>query len=103
MGVIQHVMKDEYARLNEAKQGYENLIAKLPQGSKHIKKLRNGEYLYLSQHLKEGYKSHYIGPLNSPKAEDVLKKIEKRKRLMIQLKEIKQELKEVKKVLRGKL
>lgn len=103
MSVIYHIMKDEYARLNEAKQGYENLIAKLPQGSKHIKKLRNGEYLYLAQHLKDGYKSYYVGPIHSPKAKSVLKKLEKRKRYVSKLRETKQAIKEVEKVLRGKL
>ena len=103
MSVIFHMLKDEYARLQDTQRAYEALLEKLPHGSKQVKHIRNGDYLYLAQHLKAGWKSKYIGPLSSEKAEKILKSLEKRKRYTRKLRETKAALKDVKQVLRGKL
>lgn len=103
MSTIFHVMKEEYDRLIEAQKAYKCNIEKMPQGSPRIKHIRNCDYLYLAR--REGQKViyDYMGPANSEHAHTILEQIQRRKRFETLLKDIQKNLKDVKKVLRGKI
>jgi len=103
MSTIFHVMKEEYERLIAADRVYRDYIDQLPRGSPRVKRIRNRNYLYLAR--REGPKVvyDYIGPAGSEQAKEALEKIERRKRYEALLKDIHNSLKEVKKVLRGKV
>ena len=97
------IMHEEYLRLIEAEQSYAKAIAKLPKGSPRIKQIRNKEYLYLARREENKVVDYYIGPAQQDKAQQVLEQVEKRQRLAALLKQVKRALKDVKKVLRGKI
>jgi hypothetical protein len=102
-GTIFGIMREEYLRLSKAERDYERAIKDLPRGSPRKKSIRNGEYLYLAH--REGSKViyDYVGPIDSAAAQRMLKLVSKRQRLTALLKETRLALREVKKVLRGKI
>ena len=103
MSTIFHIMKEEYDRLVEADQAYRHNIEQMPHGSPRIKHIRNRDYLYLAR--REGAKVvyEYIGAVDSEQAKKILEQVERRKRYEGLLKDIHRNLKDVKKVLRGKI
>jgi hypothetical protein len=103
MSTIFHVMKEEYDRLIEADQAYRHNIEQMPHGAPRIKHIRNRDYLYLAR--REGAKVvyDYIGPTDSEQAKITLEQVNRRKRFEGLLKDIHRNLKDVKKVLRGKI
>jgi hypothetical protein len=96
-------MKEEYDRLIEADLAYRRNIEKMPHGSPRIKRIRNRDYLYLAR--REGSKVvyDYIGAVDSEQAKKTIEQIDRRKRYEGLLKDIHRNLKDVKKVLRGKI
>jgi hypothetical protein len=96
-------MKEEYQRLIEADKAYRNNIAHMPHGSPRVKHIRNRDYLYLAR--REGRKVvyDYIGPADSEQAKKTIEQVQRRKRFEELLKDIHRNLKDVKKVLRGKI
>ena len=98
-----HVMKEEYDRLVEAERLFSSKIDELPRGTPRIKRIHNREYLYLNR--REGTKvvDEYVGRADSERAREILSLIEKRDKLIKQIKQIRAQLKEVKAVLRGKI
>jgi hypothetical protein len=96
-------MKEEYERLVAAELAYRNHIKGLPQGSPRVKRIRNHDYLYLARRDGPKVVYDYIGPADSGQAQEALEKIERRKRYEALLKDIHNSLKEVRKVLRGKI
>jgi hypothetical protein len=103
MGTIFNVMKEEYERLTEAEHVYRKNIAKMPKGSLRKKHLRHKDYLYLARRDGSKVVYDYVGNAQSDKAKEVTELVNKRKRFEALLKEIKETLKDVKKVLRGKI
>jgi len=103
MSTIFHIMQEEYDRLIEAEKAYSNSIAQMPKGTPRIKKIRDQQYLYLAHRESKKVVDDYIGLLNSKKKKKILKQVEKSKRFTLLLKETKQMLRVVKKVLRGKI
>ncbi len=103
MSTIFHVMKEEYERLIEADQAYRHNIEQMPQGSPQVKHIRNGDYLYLARRDGSKVVYDYIGPVDSEQAKKILEQVERRRRYESLLKDIHRNLKDVKKVLRGKI
>ena len=103
MSTIFHIMKEEYERLIEADLAYRNYINKMPHGSPRVKHIRNGDYLYLARRNGAKVVYDYIGAADSEKAKKVLDQVERRKQYEALLKDIHRNLKDVKKVLRGKI
>lgn len=103
MGTVFHVMKEEYERLQEAEQLYVHKIDELPKGKPRTKTIHGSEYLYLNR--REGTKivDEYIGRVDSDKARETLELVEKRNRYTRLLKEVREQLRELKQVLRGKI
>jgi|WetSurMetagenome_2_1015567.scaffolds.fasta_scaffold05725_7 hypothetical protein len=103
MSTIFHVMKEEYERLIEADRAYRHNIEQMPHGSPRIKHIRNSDYLYLARRDGAKVVYDYIGAAGSEQAKKVLEQVERRKRYAALLKDIHLNLKDVKKVLRGKI
>jgi hypothetical protein len=103
MSTIFHIMKEEYDRLTEAERVYEQNIDSMPKGTPRIKHIRNRDYLYLAHRQGEHVIDDYIGPADSDKAKQTVEQVRKRKRFQQLLREVRQALKDVKKVLRGKI
>ncbi len=103
MSVIFHVLKEEFERLVETEKAYTKAIAALPRGAPRIRTVRKRNYLYLEYRQGKQVIHVYIGPQDSDKAKDIMEKVEQRRRYEKLLKETKLALKDVRKVLRGKI
>jgi hypothetical protein len=103
MAVIFHVMKEEFERLQETEIAYSKAIASMPRGTPRIQLRRNKNYLYLEYRDGDRIVHDYIGPQESDKADDILEKVAQRRRYEKLLKETRSALKDVRKVLRGKI
>ena len=103
MSTIFYVMKEEHDRLIEADKAYRHNIERMPRGSPRIKRIRKRDYLYLARRNGAKVVYDYIGPADSKQAKKILEQIQRRKRFEGLLKDIRHNLKDVKKVLRGKI
>ncbi|QTA82609.1 Uncharacterized protein dnl_49870 [Desulfonema limicola] len=102
MSYLKNILEEEHQRLQSLSGKYQNAILSFPRGSICIKKRRQKEYLYLAYRENRKVKFKYIGPGNSEKAENVIKKIELRKNYEDKLKQVKKDLAEIEKVFHGK-
>jgi hypothetical protein len=102
MASIFHVIKEEFERLNEAKQAYESAIKKEEQGAPQVKRIGRKEYLYLARRIDRKIVFRYIGHADSRNALKILDSIKRRREYYNLLRGVKNDLKEVKKVLRGR-
>lgn len=103
MSVIFYVMKEEYDRLLEAEHVYGKSILKEAQGAPRLKQYGSNQYLYLQKREGQRVVYKYVGRADSPKAQKVLESVERRRKRERLLKMIRKDLKDVKKVLRGKI
>ena len=103
MSTIFHVMKEEYERLIEADRAYRRSIKQMVQGAPRVKHIRNSDYLYLARRKGPKVVYDYIGNADSEQARKILEQVERRKRYSALLRDIHRNLKDVKKVLRGKI
>ena len=101
--VIFHVMHEEYHRLIDADRAYRKSIKDMPQGAPRVKHLRNKDYLYLARRKGPKVVYDYIGAVDSDNAKKILEQVEQRRRYVKLLHDIRHDLKDVKKVLRGKI
>ena len=103
MSIIFDIVKEEYSRLNEALQVYSKRVAEEIKGASRIKLVGKKKYLYIEK--REGPKVvyKYIGEIHSPQAASTLESIKRRKKNEDSLKKVRNDLKDVKKVLRGKI
>ncbi|HOF58854.1 MAG TPA: hypothetical protein PLT06_09375 [Syntrophorhabdaceae bacterium] len=83
--------------LSESKEYYINIkgkieknLAKLPKGSIKAREISGRKYYYLQQRVDKKIKHHYLG---KEKPEDLIEKIEERKRLKSELKKVNNALK----------
>jgi len=103
MSIVFHVMKEEYDRLNQAAQAYRNNISSEIRGSAKVKHVGKNEYLYIQRREGDKVIQEYIGEIHSNRSVSVLESINKRKKNEASLKKVLSDLKEVKRVLRGKI
>jgi hypothetical protein len=75
----------------------------MPHGSPRVKHIRNHDYLYLARRDGAKVVYDYIGAVDSEQAKKTLEQVQRRKRFESLLKDIHRNLKDVKKVLRGKI
>jgi hypothetical protein len=103
MSIIFGIMKEEYNRLREAEGVYRKSVDKAVQGAPRVKHIGNKDYLYLER--REGGKvvDKYVGPAESQKAVEVLNNVKRRRKDQESLKKVRRDLKDVKRVLRGKV
>ena len=103
MSIIFGIMKEEYNRLREAESVYRKSVEKAVHGAPRIKHIGNKDYLYLERRNGRKIIDEYVGPAESKKAVEVLNIIKRRRKDQESLKKVRQDLKDVKKVLRGKI
>mgnify|MGYP006295770967 CR=1 FL=1 len=102
MSDVFHVIEEELERLNEAKAAYEAAIAKEQQGAPQIKRVGRKDYLYLARRVGPTVEFRYIGHADGSKAVKVLDSVKRRREYEELLKGVKNDLKEVRKALRGR-
>jgi hypothetical protein len=103
MSIIFHIMKEEYDRLCEAEHAYRKSVLDAAQGAPRIKRIGNKDYLYLERRKGKKVVYDYIGHADGPKAAEVLAAVKRRNKDRDSLRRILDDLKDVKKVLRGKI
>jgi hypothetical protein len=102
MSTIRNIMQEEHQRLQALYQKYTVKIDSLPKGTVSIKKRNKGEYLYLASRHDGKVKFDYIGSVGSESARKILEQLELRKDYELKLKQVKNDLREIEKVLHGR-
>jgi hypothetical protein len=102
MGSIFHIVKEERDRLYEARQAYQAAIAREAQGSPQIKRVGKKDYLYLARRKGSKIEYHYIGHADDRDSRKILDSIKRRREYQELLKGVNNDLKEVRKALRGR-
>ncbi|HAJ80645.1 MAG TPA: hypothetical protein DCO75_12840 [Fibrobacteres bacterium] len=102
MSSVFHVLEEEFERLNEAKNAYEAAIKREKQGAPQIKRVGNKDYLYLARRLGEKIKFHYVGRVEDKNTRAIFESVKNRREYEGLLKGVKNDIKEVKKALRGR-
>ena len=92
MKVILGVLKEEEDRLKELSKVYAKEIASKPKGSISLKKLGKRRYAYLNYREGDKVKTRYLGPEHAKEVAALRKQIEERRRYERWLREIKQNL-----------
>lgn len=102
MSYIKNIIQEEHRRLQALYQKYSDKINALPKGSVSIKKRNKNEYLYLASRRNAKVKFDYIGSVGSESACKILEQVKLRKDYELKLKQVKGDLKEIEKVIRGR-
>lgn len=102
MSYIKKIMQEEQQRLQALRKKYASEIDLLPKGSVSIKKRNRSEYLYLANRRDGKVKFDYIGPIGSEKALKIMEQVKYRKDYNQKLKQVKNDLKEIEKVVSGR-
>jgi hypothetical protein len=103
MSIIFGIMKEEYDRLREAERVYRKSVESVVQGAPRIKHIGNKDYLYLERRHGQKVVYHYIGPAENEKSVEILSAVKRRRKDRQSLSNVLHDLKDVKKVLRGKI
>ena len=100
MKILNGVLNEELDRLNKLKKNYEKQIAKLPKGSLIRKNIKGNMYYYLN--YRQGKKKifKYIGKLPSKELENLLDKIEERRKLEKLNNQVKKDIKKLEKMIK---
>ena len=100
MKVLRGIIKEEEVRLKEAGGSYEREIARLPKGSIQLKRIKEREYAYRAYRKGERVVYEYLGDLKPEELKGVRKKIELRRRYEGKLREVRENLREVRRMVR---
>jgi hypothetical protein len=100
MKILNGVLNEELDRLNQLKKNYEIQIVKLPKGSLIRKNIKGNMYYYLN--YRQGKKKifKYIGKLPSKELENLLDKIEERRKLEKLNNQVKKDIKKLEKMIK---
>jgi hypothetical protein len=96
-------MKEEFDRLVEAEGVYRKSVENAVQGAPRIKHIGNKDYLYIERRAGRKVIDKYVGPVDGKKAVEILTMVKRRRKDQESLKKVLHDLKDVKKVLRGKV
>jgi hypothetical protein len=102
MSYIKNILQEEHRRLQALCQKYMDKIDSLPKGTVSVKKRNKSEYLYLASRQGGKVRFIYIGSVASEKARKLMDQISDRKSYELKLKQVKNDLKEIGKVLNGR-
>jgi len=100
MKILNGVLNEELDRLNQLKKNYEIQIVKLPKGSLIRKNIKGNMYYYLN--YRQGKKKifKYIGKLPNKELENLLDKIEERRKLEKLNNQVKKDIKKLEKMIK---
>jgi len=101
MSVIGDVIKEEYNRLNSLVDLYDRKIAESVKGSLSLKRRGNNAYYYLAYRKNKRVIFQYIGKEGSPQVQDYAVKIDKRHKYEEMRKKSKENLVEIRRLLRA--
>lgn len=102
MNVLIGVLQEEEDRLKELSAFYAKEIAQKPKGCVSIKKLGAHRYAYLNYREGDKVKTRYLGPEHAKEVAALRKQIEERRRYERWLREAKQNLKFLNRVLHAR-
>ena len=102
MKTMEGILRQELIRLKETEKSYVREVAKLPRGSLQEKRIKGIHYLYLvsSRNSKVSYR--YLGHLSEEALEKLKEGIALRKKYQSLLREVRQDIRRIRKILRGK-
>jgi len=100
MKILNGVLNEELDRLNQLKKNYEKQIAKLPKGSLIRKNIKGNIYYYLNYRQEKKKIFKYIGKLPGKEFENLLDKIEERRKLEKLNKQVKKDIKKLEKMIK---
>ncbi len=102
MSYLKNIVKEEHRRLQALRRKYNDKIKALPKGAVSIKKRNKSEYLYLASRRGGKVKFDYIGSVGSKNACKTLEQVKSRKDYELKLKQVKGDLRQIEKVIRGR-
>lgn len=102
MGVLKGILEEERKRLKSVEKGYLREIAKLPEGSIQIKKIKERFYPYRVKSKEGKVRFEYLGKLPEAELKALKDKIAQRKKYRSLLKDLRANQKMVGRALRGK-
>lgn len=100
MKILNGVLNEELDRLNKLKKNYEKQIAKFPKGSLIRKNIKENIYYYLNYRQEKKKIFKYIGKLPGKELENLLDKIEERRKLEKLNKQVKKDIKKLEKMIK---
>lgn len=102
MSYIKNIMQEEHQRLQALYQKYLDKIDALPKGTISIKIRNKNEYIYLASRRNGKVRFDYIGSVGSENARKILEQVKFRKDYEGKLKQVKGDLRQIEKVIRGR-
>lgn len=100
MKILNGVLNEELDRLNQLKKNYEIQIVKLPKGSLIRKNVKGNIYYYLNYRQEKKKIFKYIGKLPNKELENLLDKIEERRKLEKLNNQVKKDIKKLEKMIK---
>lgn len=100
MKVIQGILKEEKVRLQEALGSYQREIEKLPKGSLQSKQIKERCYVYRAYRKGNKVVYDYLGRLEPEERKDLERKIKLRRLYEEKLREVKHDLREMRRMIR---
>lgn len=102
MSIIKGILEEEFNRLEELSVFYKKKISEFPRGSISVKERSGKRYIYLARREDKKVVFDYIGK-DVPEVRKVLsEQMKQRKEYQAKLRQVKENLKEVERSLRGK-
>ncbi len=102
MGIIKGILEEELKRLEELSVFYKDKLSECPRGSISVKERGGKRYIYLARREGKKVVFDYIGK-DIPKVRNALnERLIQRKEYYVKLRQVKDNLLEVKRSLRGK-
>jgi hypothetical protein len=103
MSVIRGILEEERGRLEELSVFYKEKIAEAPHGSISVKERGGKKYIYLARREDKKIIFEYVGKDVPEVRIALIEHIRQRKEYQAKLRQARENLKEVKRALRGKL
>ena len=100
MKILNSVLSEELDRLNQLKKNYEIQIVKLPKGCLIKKNIKGNIYYYLNYRQEKKKIFKYIGKLSGKELENLLDKIEERRKLEKLNKQVKKDIEKLEKMVK---
>jgi len=102
MGIIRGILEDEHERLQNLSVFYKKKISEYPQGVISIKERGGQKYIYLAYRKDKKVVFDYIGKDVPEERKALCAKLKQRKEYQAKLQQVKENLREIERSLRGK-
>ncbi len=99
---MEGILKQELLRLKETERSYVREVARLRNGSLQEKRIKGTPYLYLVSSKKSKLSYQYLGGLSAEELKKLKADIALRKKYQRLLKEVRQDIRRITKILHGK-